>query len=322
MRIGINPAKENKEISIESYHRVVIPVYIPNLEEAYFKDGLKILKLCIESLLTTIHKKTRVSLINNACCDEVTFYLNMMYEQNSQIDQLLNSKVNLGKVNALYSAIKSNLEPLITVADADVLFLNDWQNQVEDIFRFYPEAGMVSPVPSIGSLKGKFLKSTLGFAFLNRSIKLEKVKNFEAIKNFQNSIGKTNKLDRETTKYYTTEKNKKKVVLGCGHFMVTLKASVFNNSPKEPSKYKIVGGSEKQYIDSPNDKSGFLKLATVDNYGYHLGNKYECWMYNEFSNVLNKGNISKDSDYDFNVSKPLKLYYYFGLIIQYLFYRK
>ena len=71
MRIGNNPEKNSNKLEIDSYHRIIIPVYIPNLTEDYFKDGLKILKLCLGSLLHTIHAKTRVSLINNGCCEEV-----------------------------------------------------------------------------------------------------------------------------------------------------------------------------------------------------------------------------------------------------------
>jgi len=74
MRIGINPAKENKELKIENYHRVVVPVYIPNFE-GYFAELFEVFKLCLESLLLTVHQKTRITIYNNNCCEEVKNYI-------------------------------------------------------------------------------------------------------------------------------------------------------------------------------------------------------------------------------------------------------
>ena len=78
MRLGNNPEKEQNILEIDSYHRVVIPVYIPNLTEPYFQDGLKILKLCLQSLLKTVHAKTRISIINNNCCSADVLTLNRL----------------------------------------------------------------------------------------------------------------------------------------------------------------------------------------------------------------------------------------------------
>jgi len=320
MRVGKNPEKERTELSLTAYHRVIIPVYIPNLNEDYFKDGLRILKLTLHSLLCTIHSKTRVSIINNACCLEVSNYLKEMYRDHEQIDQLLDSAINLGKVNALYAIVKSNREPLLTIADADVMFLPNWQLEVEKVMAAFPEAGMVSPVPAPGSLKGSYLRSTIGFAYLNGRPKLEKVTNLEGVQNFQRSIGNTKIFDEDTTKYYTLRRGQTKVAMGCGHFMATVRATVFENSPNKPSIHKIVGGSEKMYIDGPNDRGGYLKLSTHDNFGYHLGNKYESWM-DDRMEAINKDPGPKNpmTEVDFGIAKPNKNFRRLGYLIQKLF---
>lgn len=319
MRLGTNPEKHESLIEIESYHRVVIPVYIPNLADSYFKDGLRIFKLCVESLLLTIHDKTRISIINNGCCNEVNSYLDDLYKKNECVDQLLYSKKNLGKVNAIYSAVKSNLEPLITIADADVMFLPHWQKEVENVFVNFPQAGMVSPVPSIGSLKGSFLRSTIGFAFFNRTPKYEKVKNINGINKFLKSIGKDTIEDKEKAKYYTVQGSNLKAVLGCGHFMATIRSEVFKYAPSAICEHKIVGGSENKYIDEPNDKGGFLKLSTLDNFGFHLGNTYQSWMNTELSNIK-KISFCEETTIIPKV-KPRKIYFYLGYLIQKLFIR-
>ena len=322
MRIGNNPEKQNNQLSIDHYHRVIIPVFIPNLTDDYFKDGLVILKLCLSSLLSTIHDKTKISLVNNGCCNEVAEYLNEVYQKNPGIDQLLVSDVNLGKVNALYSIIKSNLEPLFTVADADVMFLPNWQEHTEQLLKDFPSCGMASPVPSVGSLKGNYLKSSIGYAYLKGKIKKENVLNPKAIKNFLKSIGRPFDMPDTDLRYYTITSRDKKAVIGCGHFFATIRASVFENSPNYPSKFKIVGGSESKYIDSPNDKSGYLKLATLDNYGYHLGNTFEEWMQDELEKIQSIAHPKTTfNSQSFNNYKPRKFYFRLGYLIQKLIYR-
>lgn len=322
MRIGSNPERVHNNLNINSYHRVVIPVYIPNLTEPYFKDGLKILKLCIGSLLQTIHQKTRVSLINNGCCDDVSSYLLELYNTHPEIDQLLNSKINLGKINALYSGIKSNLEPLITIADADVMFLNNWQEEVESVFMNFPEAGMVSPVPSSIGYKGNYLNSTIYYAMLKGKLEICDVKDPDGLMKFQESVGRKMYNKAHLEKFLVvSNKNNDKAVLGCGHFMATLRAEVFENAPNEICQHKIVGGSESKYIDAPNDEGGFLRLSTIGNYGYHLGNVYEPWM----TQVFKKKSIPNEIKCLDEIPKPIKISkrgYIIGKILHQVLFKK
>lgn len=288
MRIGVNPEKQKTKLEIDSYHRVIIPVYIPNLQEDYFKDGLDILKLCLDSLLSTIHKKTKISLINNGCCEEVDNYLSDLHNRHSQVDQLISSKINLGKVNAIYSIVKSNLEPILTIADADVMFLPRWQDEVENIISVYPEAGMVSPVPSSIAYQGYFLNSTVFYAFFKSKLSFSSVIDPEGMINFEKSIGRKMYKKIHLKKYLTISKKNTKAVIGCGHFVATFRAEVFKKSPTNVCQHKIVGGSETLYLDEPNDKSGFLRLSTTGNYAYHLGNKIEDWMIEKLEWVKEK----------------------------------
>ena len=71
--------------------------------------------------------------------------------------------------------MKSNLEPLITISDADVMFLPNWQNNVEGIFKDFPESGMVSPVPSSLGYKSEFVNSTLYYGIFKGKIQFEEV---------------------------------------------------------------------------------------------------------------------------------------------------
>ncbi|QNJ96703.1 glycosyltransferase family A protein [Constantimarinum furrinae] len=286
MRSGSNPEKENRILKTDSYHRVVIPVYIPNLTDHYFKDGLKILKYCLESLLATTHSKTRITLINNASCTEVVTYLETLKGSHAAIDQLFHSDINLGKVNAIYSAVKSNLESLITISDADVLFLPGWQQATEQVFVDFPKAGMVSPVPSSKAYNTSFLNATLYYGFSTGTLKFKDVKDPDGLVKFQESIGRELYKPVHLQKYLTLSNKEATAVVGCGHFVATMRAQVFEKAPPFPSTFKIVGGSENTYFDIPNDEAGLLRLATHGNYAYHLGNEVEDWMAPAFEESL------------------------------------
>lgn len=292
MRIGINPAKENNELKPDNYHRVVIPVYIPSLEEDYFKDSLHIFKICLESLLLTAHKKTRITIYNNNCCNEVKKYIDEKYQEVEAIDQVIHSKYNVGKINAILASVKGNIEPLITITDADVFFKNGWQEACERVFIGFPEAGMVSPVPN-PRLFNTSNSNNWYYGVFKGKLRFEKVYDSQAIIKFYNSIGikkselKPIHLDQNLVLY--NKDRSEKAIMGCGHFVATLRREVFDKGSSDPAFLKIVGGVEGKFIDIPNEDLGYLRLATVGNFAYHLGNKVEFWMNNEF-NLLSKNN--------------------------------
>lgn len=287
MRIGVNPEKGNKDIHIENYHRIIVPVYIPHFE-GYFEDSFEVFKLCIQSLLKTVHKKTRITIYNNNCHPLVKGFIDEQFEKNILIDQVFHSKENLGKINAILAASKGNLEPLITITDADVLFEKGWQSAVEEVFVNFPEAGMVSPVPSSKALSN-CTSSTLFYGFFKGKLKFEDVVNPQAMHKFDLSLGNKELLYKpiHLEKYLVLKSRKKSgaAVVGCGHFVATLKRAVFDLGTSEPAYIKIVGGVEAKFIDKPNDDLGYLRLATKENYAFHMGNKLENWMFDIVSNL-------------------------------------
>jgi len=285
MRIGSNPEKFNNKLVNSAYHRVVVPVYIPN-QEGYFKDAFEIFKLTMESLLLTTHIKTRISIYNNNSMSEVKQYIDFLYDTNEKIDQVFHSKENLGKINAILACTKGNLESLITITDSDVLFKHGWQNAVEETFVNFPEAGMVSPVPSSKAYKG-FTANNWYFGFFKGKLSFQNVKDPLAMQQFDDSLGKDISLytKKHLEKYMVIERDNAKAVMGCGHFVATLKREVFDWGSFSPAYVKIQGGVENKFIDAPNEKLGFLRLATLDNFAYHMGNFKEEWMDVEFSKL-------------------------------------
>lgn len=319
MRLGINPEKKNKEIIIENYHRIIVPVYIPHFNE-YFKDSYQVFKLCIESLLKTVHSKTRITIYNNNSHIKIKKFIDELFDENELIDQVFHSKENVGKINAILASSKGNLEPIITITDADVLFKNGWQKNVEKLFIDFPEAGMVSPVPSSKAMT-MFTANNWYYSLFKGQLSFEKVKDADAMHKFDLSLGNKNLMYKSIhlDKYLVlkNKKNKAKAVMGCGHFVATLKRNIFDLGTSEPAFIKIMGGVENKFIDIPNQQLGYLRLATKDNFAYHMGNVSEDWMIEEFNKI--KKETSKGIDVTLISSKQInKLSTFIGKLYLYL----
>lgn len=302
MRVGSNPEKFNNEIINKAYHRVVIPVYIPNFE-GYFKDAFEIFKLNIESLLLTVHEKTRITIYNNNCVTEVKNYIDTLYASHEVIDQVVHSKENLGKINAILASVKGNLEPLITITDSDVFFKHNWQQAVEEVFLHFPKAGMVSPVPGSKAYSNFTANNWLFGLFRKKGIYFDQVKDPEAMKLFDKSLGNPSPMYKPVhlEKYLVLNNRGNKAVMGCGHFVATLKREVFDEGSNSPAFIKIQNGVENKFIDIPNEKLGYLRLATLNNYAYHLGNVSEKWMHEEFEKIR----IHKKNNYYLSKIDPI-----------------
>jgi hypothetical protein len=289
MRIGTNPEKENKEIKDQIYHRIVVPVYIPDFV-GYFAGTFEVFKLCLESLLLTVHCRTRITIYNNNCHKDVKNYIEKKYCESEYIDQVFHSKKNIGKINAILASVKGNLEKLITISDSDVLFKNGWQLAVEKLFVNFPEAGMISPVPSSKSILG-FTANNWFYSLFKGSLSFQKVLDPEAMHRFDISLGNKQLMYKpiHLKKYLvlTNKKNNSQAVMGCGHFVATIKRTVFDKGSSEPAFVKISNGIESKFIDIPNQNLGFLRLATKENFAFHMGNSSEPWMFEEFK-ILKK----------------------------------
>lgn len=284
MRKGVNPTKGGKLISkAECHHRIIIPVHIPN-EEGYFKDAYKIFELCLFSLIKSSSFFSNVSVISNKCSDEVNERLLSLYRQN-YIEELIIEKEGIGKINSILKALRTVDERLITITDADVLFLNGWDENIFEVFKSVPQAGSVCPVPVYRKHFQMTSNIWLKYFFSNR-VFFERVKNPEAMTKFANSIGWP-WLDEKYKDVIGVlkSKNGNLSVLGCSHFVATYKKEVFEYLPQENSIYLVDGDSEFKYTDEPVLKANGFRLSTYDNYAYHLGNVLEDWMLEEFNQV-------------------------------------
>lgn len=302
MRVGFNPHKDIKQQKSDYFHQVIVPVHIPD-QEGYFRDSLTIFKYCMESMLLTCHSKTYFTIVNNGSCKEVVAFLDGLFNDN-KIHELIHCS-GIGKLNAVLKGISGHNFQLVTIADSDVLFLNNWQQETYAVFEAFPKAGTVCPTPSAKSFK-TYTANIWFELFFSKSLYFTPVKNPKALQDFAASIGNPDFYHKcHLEKYLTVTDNNFQAVVGAGHFFATYRGTVFEKLNQRYSDYMLGGDSEKEILDIPVIKKGFWRLSTLDNFACHMGNVKEDWMqdrlkqikpndYNPESElILNKINTTK-----------------------------
>lgn len=325
MRQGSNPQKAEKKLSLVTHHRIVAVVYIPN-EEGFYKDSFEVFKTCLNSLVVTINSKAAITIVNNGSHKKVSDLLHLYLEE-KKIDTLISHNLNIGKIDAMIGAARGAREKYITLTDSDILFVKGWQEKVEEVFTLFPNVGSVSPIPvRRGLLAGT--SSVLKYVLL-RKIKCMFIpipENFVGYNRYLDSIN-WGFEDKDDYKWPVVEKNGIRAVIGSGHQVLTIDRDIlFKTTPSNPSLTLVGNLSEHNYVDVPIDKAGKLRLATYNNYAFHMGNKLESWMLLEQErNLINRenfedsGKIISPSNDLFNSTMDNKWYVLRKMILKKMF---
>jgi len=292
MRVGFNPNKDKVLPKSDYTHQVIVPVYIPHQKD-YFKDSFQILQLCLESLFKTCHDKTYITIVNNGSCIEVVNYLNQL-QQEAKLQEVIHTTA-IGKLNAILKGLSGHQFPLITISDADVLFLNNWQKATYEVFEIFPRAGVVSPVPNPKNLR-YYTANIIGETFFSKNTAFSPVVAKAGMEAFAKSIGNESLFKAiHLEKQLTITRGSTTALIGAGHFVATYKGVSFDVLKQRFSTYSLGGDSEKLLLDKPATDLGLWRLSTQNNYAYHLGNVKENWMLDEFDNIISDSSTFENS---------------------------
>ena len=275
MRKGVNPEKFKNETLPVFLHRVIVPVYIPNLKEEYYLNHLEVFEKFLGQLAKTINPKTTaITLINNNSCDEIEGVIN---KYRSVIDKLVRYAENKGKVLPVVQEARAATEHFITITDADVLFYEGWEQAVFRVFISCSKAGVVAPLPSPALA---FYENTAVFCdqYLTGGIAYQKVMSDADAELYLAGMGNDSLLNRENRKYSWKERQyvlkNANALIGCGHFVATYRSELFKGKNEQP-KLKFKNGLEREFIDSLSDEKGYYRLSTVETYAYHMANNLD-----------------------------------------------
>ncbi|MBF7090623.1 glycosyltransferase family 2 protein [Flavobacterium sp. ALJ2] len=303
MRVGYNPFKDQKNDESKYIHQIIIPVYIPNQRD-YFKDSFAILKLCLDSLFATIHKRTFITIVNNGSDTIIGDYLISLLNKD-KIQELIHTE-NIGKLNSILKGLAGNNIELVTISDYDVMFLPQWQVETVKVFTHIPNAGVVGIVPQF-KMYEHYCWNVIFDNFFNKKLKFIPVKNSEALIRFYDSLGWDRNYNQDHLQYVLgLELNLDlKVLIGSGHFVSTYKKDMFEELVSYIG-FKM-GGNSEGYLDQLLLKKNYWRLTTYDNYAYHMGNTFEDWMTVPF--VERK--MNEDLETNFSKNKKISNILYF-----------
>ena len=277
MRIGRNPEKIKPASIIYKEHRIIIPVYIPDSGDAYYKNLFIVFKTSINSLLKTLdNNKTNITIINNNCNLEVTNYIDQLLTK-KKIDKHVKLAFNYGKVYTVIAEARASFEKLITIADADVFYFSGWYKETLAVFNTFSRVGVVAPLPmpQLAFYNNASLFIRNFFCFKKGSIvKAEDLKLFEHSISSNISIARYNWFKQQLY----LEKDGTKACIGAGHFVATYRKDILDSIDVKRPKYTFKDGSESVHLDKPIDKLGYYRLSTVKTCVYHLGNTIPQWV--------------------------------------------
>lgn len=280
MRTGVNPEKLKINKLTYHKHRIIIPVYIPNLKEDYYKNAFEVVQKCIDSLIkTTNTKQTAITIIDNNCTEIISNFFKELLKQ-SKVEKLVKYSENKGKVYPVLSEIKASYEDYITITDADVFFIDHWESNVFKVFNNFSKAAFVSPLPCPSNYK--YLNRPL---LINKffSLKLKKIiekKNFDLYEQGVNP--KENyfqgKIWNWKDKQYMIANKNTEACVGATHFVFTIKKDFLNLNNLKGPDFVFRNGDEKKYLEKFIEENGGYRLSTIDTYAYHMGNNIDIWI--------------------------------------------
>jgi hypothetical protein len=281
MREGVNPVKENPSLRAYGIHRAVLPVYIPD-QEGYYRYSLDVLRCCLSSLWHTSRGQVAVTVVANGCCSSVLSKLRE-WEEYGWIDQLVINRFNRGKVDSVVGAVKGVFEPLVTVSDADILFLPGWLEETWDIFKRFPEVGCVSPL-ALPHLHWHYTSSVVVGALARRELGYRKVLDDKDIDRFAMSTGNSAfcKPEMKVAQLVVT-RGGKVVAVGATHCVFTMRRELTACLPDTPALLGL--GKVNECLDMPLDRAGAWRVSTVPSYAAHIGNVPDAWVLSELEKM-------------------------------------
>lgn len=278
MRVGNNPQKSNITELRHKTHRVILPFWIPNVSDDYFKEQPQVLYWCLKSLTSTINpEKTNITLINNSSCAEASEIAEQFVKQ-GLIDKYVVRNENRGKLEVVLAEARASFEDYITIADADFLFFQGWEEAVIEIFEASKRAGVVScyPCPNLATYYNSAwlwnAKIKSGKVIPDSELDLVELGLGNIVgKGIFSGIGVKRKSTWRENQYYIKNKSVT-ACMGATHALATFKRDIIQKLPFKKVEFVFKNGYEYNYIDFIVEQLGYYRLSTVKCHAYHMGN--------------------------------------------------
>tara|TARA_X000001036_G_scaffold440138_1_gene494872 strand:+ start:13864 stop:14883 length:1020 start_codon:yes stop_codon:yes gene_type:complete len=276
-RVGTNPLKWIGINKKPEKITIVTIVHIPELS-GFWENSLDVLKLSINSLHENTTQPFDLMVLDNGSCKNVKEFLYNYYFEN-KIQYLTFSKYNLRKIGAMDYLFSVAPGEIISFTDSDVYFKKGWLEATMKIFNIFPEAGMVSAIPTIDK-SIEFYNNTHQGIKNDKKIIVQKGENLipeNYIEAHRISLGK----NRE--KYMENIKNRIDTKITLDGINAYVCAQDFQFTTKKEIVDKVlplIVTDKKEYYDpiyspvfeSKIDGLGYWRLSTEKYLIHHIGN--------------------------------------------------
>lgn len=273
MRVGQNPAKSINQVQQPQDITVAVVTYIPFLS-GFYAQSLDVLRICLESLWSSIDIPADLLVFDNASSPEVRNYLQEVQHQ-GRIQYLVLSDKNVGKGGAWNFIFQAAPGEHIAYSDSDVHFSPGWLSRSLEILHAFPNTGMVTARPM--RTPEAFYTSTLAWAQQAPEVTLENGEfiPWEVYRQHVLSLGTSETQAREwyeSRSDWRLTRNKVQALIGAAHFQFTARKSILQEFM--PFKMDRPMGQVRSLDDQLNT-AGYLRLTTTESLVKHMGNRPE-----------------------------------------------
>ena len=273
-RIGMNPARGKKSAYQPARVTVAVLTYLPHLA-GYFQNRLEVTRVCLQSILTNTSTPYDLIVFDNGSCTEAVEMLKQM-RLAGQIDFLLLSAQNIGKMGALKMIFSSAPGEVVAYSDDDVFFLPGWLDRHLEVMDTYPDVGVVT---------GMYIKPHMkeGVNSVLRFCEREDV-----------YVEKGNLVDRELEQHYIEQTGRTweryleeihglqdirltykgvQTFASAGHYQMTVRKEVMLKALPDDWSGNLMG--QMRDLDVAIDELGLLRLCTTPPTIRLLGNQID-----------------------------------------------
>ncbi len=268
----MNPARGKRSDYEPARVTIAVLTYVPN-EVGYFKDRFDVIRVCILSIIQNTKKPYDLMVFDNGSSAKVVSFLKQQHELGN-IDFLILSRKNIGKVSALQFMFKAAPGEIIAYCDDDVFFLPGWLDRHIEVIDTYPNVGVVSGFYIKNHMK-EGIKTTLQFA-KRPEVKMERgdLVEKEIEQHYISNMGRTWEQYHQEIKGLQDVRMTYKGIqtyASAGHYQfVAIKEQIMKALP-EKGKNNLMG--QMRELDTAIDDLGLLRLCTTPATVRLLGNQ-------------------------------------------------
>ncbi len=270
----MNPSRGKKSEYTPARVTVAVLTYLPN-SLGYYENRLGVTKTCLQSIIKNTKVPYDLMVFDNGSRPELVDYLRQL-EENGDIDFLMLSGQNIGKIGALQFMFKAAPGEVIAYCDDDVFYFPGWLEKHLEILDTFPNVGLISGMYIKPHMK-EGIKSTLKFAN-SKGVKFEKGSLVDPAleQHYMDQMGRTKEKYQSEVKglddVLITYKGIK-VWASAGHYQLVGKKEILLKSLPTTWTGNLMG--QMRDLDVAIDDLGLLRLCTTPPTLRLLGNQID-----------------------------------------------